>query len=144
MWRAPFKCAPFTCTSACCSRSSSTMGSGSAASPSPSARNARSAAAIATENGILSRNASSGTTPIQAGDRSLQPPLGLTQRFPEMMELFAETEPQVVRQAEMLPRNEQHAMLCPHSLDQVEAVDLRAVLDEADGPGLRGVPAERV
>src|SRR5690242_10908909 len=120
------------------------MGSGRAASPSPSARNARSAAAIATEKGILSRNASSGTTRISVGERSLQTALGLTQRFPEMMELFAETEPQVVRQAEMLARNEQHAMLGPHPLDQVDAVDPRAVLDEADGPGLRGVPAERV
>src|SRR5690349_11411535 len=120
------------------------MGSGRAASPSPSARNARSAAAIATEKGILSRNASSGTTRISVGERSLQTALRLTQRFPEMMELFAETEPEVVRQAEMLARNEQHAMLGPHPLDQVEAVDPRAVLDEADRPGLRGVPAERV
>src|SRR5690349_24943178 len=120
------------------------MGSGRAASPSPSARNARSAAAIATEKGILSRNASSGTTRISVGERSLQPALGLSQRFPEMMELLAETEPQVVRQSEMLAWNEQHAMLGPHSLDQVEAVDLRAVLDEADGPGLRGLPAKRV
>ena len=87
-------------------RTSSTIGSGSAASPRPSARKPRSTAAIATLKGILSRNASSGTTRISVGERSLQPALGLTQRFPEMMELLAETEPEVVRQAEMLPRNE--------------------------------------
>src|SRR5207244_4246573 len=144
MCRPPARCAPFTCTSACCPRSSSTIGSGSAASPRPSARKPRSAAAIATEKGILSRNASSGTTRISVGERSLQAALGLAKRFSEVVELLAEPESQVTRQTKMVSRDEQHAVLGAHALDQLQGIDSRAVLHEADRSGLRRVPAERV
>src|SRR6184192_4053373 len=102
MCRPPARCAPFTCTSACCSRSSSTIGSGSAASPRPSARKPRSTAAIATLKGTLSRNASSGTTRISVGEHAFQTPLGLDERFPEVVQLLPKAEPDVVRQHDVL------------------------------------------
>src|SRR5713101_983422 len=111
MCRPPARCAPLTCTSACCSRSSSTIGSGSAASPRPSARKPRSTAAIATPKGILSRNASSGTTRISVGKHALQTPFGLGERFPEMVQLLPEAEPDVVRQTEVIAGYEQHVVL---------------------------------
>src|SRR5437016_3395818 len=144
MCRPPARCAPFTCTSACCSESSSTIGSGSAASPRPSARKPRSTAAIATAKGILSRNASSGTTRISVGEHPLQTPLGLGERFPKVVQLLPEAEADVVRQPEVIARHEQHAVLGPHLLYQVERADCLAVAHETDGPSLRGVPAERV
>src|SRR2546429_784416 len=144
MCRAPARCAPFTCTSACCSRSSSTIGSGSAASPRPSARKPCSTAAIATAKGILSRNASSGTTRISIGEHALQTPLGLGERFPEVVQLLPETEADVVRQLEVVARHEQHVVLGPHLLHQVEGADRLAVAHETDRPRLRRGPAERI
>src|SRR5207253_3603516 len=144
MCRAPARCAPFTCTSACCSRSSSTIGSGSAASPRPSARKPCSTAAIATAKGILSRNASSGTTRISIGEHALQTPLGLGERFPEVVQLLPETEADMVRQLEVVARHEQHVVLGPHLLHQVEGADRLAVAHETDRPRLRRVPAERI
>src|SRR5438552_10666373 len=144
MQRPPARCAPFTCTSACCSGSSSTIGSGSVASLRPSARKPRSTAAIATAKGILSRNASSRTTRISIGEDALQTPLGLGERFPKVVQLIAEAEADVVRQPEVIARHEQHAVLCPHLLYQVESADRLAVAHEPDGARLRGVPAERV
>src|SRR2546430_4539177 len=144
MCRAPARCAPFTCTAACCSRSSSTIGSGSAASPRPSARKPCSTAAIATAKGILSRNASSGTTRISIGEHALQTPLGLGERFPEVVQLLPETEADVVRQPEVIARHEQHIVLGPHFLDQVEGADRLTVAHQTDRPRLGRVPAEPV
>src|SRR5947208_14743603 len=144
MCRPPARCAPFTCTSACCSRSSSTIGSGSAASPRPSARKPRSTAAIATLKGTLSRNASSGTTRISVGEHALQTALGLGEGFLKVAQLLPKAEPDVVRQPEVIARHEQHIVLCPHFLDQVEGADRLAVAHETNRPSLCGVPAERV
>src|SRR5437667_1209569 len=144
MCRPPARCAPLTCTSACCSRSSSTIGSGRAASPRPRARKPRSTAAIATAKGILSRNASSGTTRISIGEHALQTPLGLGERFPKVVQLLPEAEADVVRQPEVVARDEQHAVLGPHLLYQVEGADRLTVAHETDRPRLRGVPAECV
>src|SRR6184192_721944 len=144
MCRPPARCAPFTCTSACCSRSSSTIGSGSAASPRPSARKPRSTAAIATLKGTLSRNASSGTTRISVGEHALQTTLGLGERFLKVAQLLPEAEADVVRQPEVIARDEQYAVIGPHLLHQVEGADRLAVAHEANRPRLRGVPAERV
>src|SRR5438874_1337494 len=144
MCRPPARCAPFTCTSACCSRSSSTIGSGSAASPRPSARKPRSTAAIATLKGTLSWNASSGTTRISVREHALQPALGLGERFLKVVQLLPEAEGDVVRQPEVLARHEQHIVLGSHLLHQVEGADRLAVAHETNRPSLWGVPAERV
>src|SRR2546426_3606655 len=144
MWRPPARCAPFTCTSACCSRSSSTIGSGRAASPRPSARKPRSTAAIATLKGTLSRNASSGTTRISVGKHALQTALGLGERFLKVAQLLPEAEADVVRQPEVVARDEQHAVIGPHLLHQVEGADRLAVAHQTDRPRLWRVPAEGV
>src|SRR5437879_1416720 len=144
MWPAPLRCAPFTCTSARSAGSSTTIGSGSTASPSARARKPRSTASTATTNETLSRNASSGTTRMSVGEHALQAPLRLPERRLEMVQLLAEPESDVVRQAEMVPRHEQHAVLGPHPLHQVERADPLAVFHQADRSGLRRVPAERV
>src|SRR5213076_2891876 len=144
MWRAPLRCAPFTCTSARSPGSSTTIGSGSTASPSASARKPRSTAPTATVNETLSRNASSGTTRISVREHALQAPLRLGERRFEVVQLLAEPESDVVRQAEMVPRHEQHAVLGAHPLHQIEGADPLAVLHQADRSGLRRVPAERV
>src|SRR5256886_10083583 len=144
MWRAPLSGAPFTCTSACSALSSPTIGSGSTASPSASARKPRSTAPTATANETLSRNASSGTTRMSVGEHALQAPLRLRERRLEVVQLLAESESDVVRQPEVIPRHEQHAVLGPHLLHQVQRADPLAALHQADGSGLRGVPAERV
>src|SRR5438270_39690 len=144
MWRAPLRCAPFTCTSARSAGSSTTIGSGSTASPSASARKPRSTAPTATANETLSRNASSGTTRMSVGEHALQAPLRLRERRLEVVQLLAESESYVVRQPEVVPRHEQHAVLGPHLLHQVEGADPLAILHQADRSGLRGVPAERV
>src|SRR5690349_5744406 len=106
MWRAPLRCAPLTCTSARSAGSSITIGSGSTASPRASERNPRSTAPIAVTNETLSRNASSGTTFISVGEDALQAPLRLGERRLEVVELLAEPESDVLRQAEMVPRAE--------------------------------------
>src|SRR5438477_104029 len=134
MCRPPARCAPFTCTSACCSGSSNTIGSGSAASLRPSARKPRSTAAIATLKGTLSRNASSGMTRISIREHALQPALGLGERFPKVVQLLPETEPDVVRQPEVIARHEQHVVLGPHLLHQIEGADRLAVAHQADRP----------
>src|SRR5256885_12733862 len=144
MCRPPARCAPFTCTSACCSRSSSTIGSGSAASPAPRARRPRSTAAIATLKGTLSRNASSGTTRISVGEHALQTALGLGERFLKVAQLLPEAEADVVRQPEVIARHEQHIVLGPHLLDQVEGADRLAVAHQTDRSRLWRVPAEGV
>src|SRR5881227_3178759 len=118
MWRAPLRCAPFTCTSARSPGSSTTIGSGSTASPSASARKPRSTAPTATVNETLSRNASSGTTRMSVREHALQAPLRLGERRFEVVQLLAEPESDVVRQAEMVPRHEQHAVLGAHPLHQ--------------------------
>src|SRR5205823_2680662 len=56
----------------------------------------------------------------------------------------AEPESDVARQAEMVPRHEQHAVLGPHPLHQVEGADPLTVLHQADRSRLRRVPGERV
>src|SRR6266571_5214056 len=123
MWRAPRRCAPFTCTSACWAGSSITMGSGSVASPSPSARKPRSTAPTATAKGILSRNASSGTTRMSVGEYPLQAPLRFGERFLEVMQLLTEPEAEVARQTEVLAWDEQNAVLGAHLLHQLEGDD---------------------
>src|SRR5881392_4220247 len=127
MWRAPLRCAPLTCTSARSAGSSTTIGSGSTASPSASARKPRSIAPIAVTNETLSRNASSGTTRMSVGEHALQAALRLREAS-----------------LEMVARHEQHAVLGPHPLHQVEGADALAVLHQADRSRLRRVPAERV
>src|SRR6266704_2158477 len=144
MWRPPRRCAPFTCTSACWAGSSITMGSGSVASPSPSARKPRSTAPTATAKGILSRNASSGTTRMSVGEYPLQAPLRFGERFLEVMQLLTEPEAEVARQTEVLAWDEQNAVLGAHLLHQLERGDAVAVLHEANRAGLRRVPGERV
>src|SRR5437763_7473159 len=144
MWRAPLRCAALACTSARSAGSSTTIGSGSTASPSASARKPRSIAPIAVTNETLSRNASSGTTRMSVGEHALQAALRLREGSLELVDLLAEPESDVVRQAEMVARHEQHAVLGPHLLHQVEGADALAVLHQADRSGLRGVPAERV
>src|SRR2546425_916857 len=98
----------------------------------------------ATAKGILSRNASSGTTRISIGEHVLQAPLGLGERFPKVVQLLPEAEADVVRQPEVVARHEQHAVLGPHLLHQIEGADRLAVAHETDRPRLRRVPAERV
>src|SRR5213082_2566627 len=105
MCRAPRRYAPFTCTSARGSASSTTIGSGSVASPSARARNPRSTARTATAKEILSRNASSGTTRISVGEHALQAALRLGQRLLEVVQLFAVAEADVIGQTEMLARS---------------------------------------
>src|SRR2546427_12974500 len=144
MWRAPRRWAAFTCTSACCAASSTTIGSGSVASPSASARKPRSTACTATANESLFRNASSGTTRISVGEHALQAALRLRQRLLKMVQLLAVTEPDVIGQTEMIARHEQHAVLGALSLDQLERAHRLAVLHETDGSGQRRVPAEAV
>src|SRR5437660_8672262 len=144
MWRAPLRCAPFTCTSARSAGSSTTIGSGSTASPNASERKPRSTAPTATANETLSRNASSGTTRMSVGEHALQAPLRLRERRLEVVDLLAESESDVVRQAEMVPRHEQHAVLGPHPLHQVDGADPLTVLHQADRSRLRRVPTERV
>src|SRR5690242_9524987 len=144
MYRAPARCAPFTWTSACCSRSSITRGSGSEASRMPSARKPRSTAAIATLKGTLSRNASSGMTRISVGERPLQTSLRFGQRFLEMAQLLPEAETDMVRKPEMITWHEQHAVLGAQLLDQIERADRLAVLHEADRSRLGRLPREGV
>src|SRR3989440_9915774 len=143
MWRAPLRCAPLTCTSARSAGSSTTIGSGSTASPSASARKPRSIAPIAVTNEPLSRNASSGTTRMSVGEHALQAALRLREGSLEMADLLAEPESDVVRQAEMVARHEQHAVLGPHPLHQVEGADALAVPHQADRSRLpRAAPAQ--
>src|SRR5207244_10723154 len=78
------------------------------------------------------------------GDCSLQAALGFAERFAEVVELLAEPESQVTRQTKMVSRDEQHAVFGAHALNQLQGIDSRAVLHEADRSGLRRVPAERV
>src|SRR5204863_4793379 len=144
MWRAPLRCAPLTCTSARSAGSSTTIGSGSTASPSASARKPRSIAPIAVTNETLSRNASSGTTRMSVGEHALQAALRLREGSLELVDLLAEPESDVVRQAEMVARHEQHAVLGPHPLHEVEGADPLTVLHQADRSRLRRVPGERV
>src|SRR5438477_5430052 len=144
MWRAPRRYAPFTCTSARGSASSTTIGSGSVASPSARARNARSTALTATAKEILSRNASSGTTRISVGEHPLQAALRLGQRLLEVVQLLAVTEADVIGQTEMIARHEQHAVLGPYLLHELERGDRLAVLHETNGAGVGRVPRERV
>src|SRR2546427_3734025 len=144
MWRAPRRWAPFTCTSACCSASSTTIGSGRVASPRPRARNPRSTAFTATAKGIRSRNASSGTTRISVREHALQAALRRRQRLLEVVQLFAVAEADVVGQPEMLAGHEQHAVLGAYPLDHVERARRLAVFHETDRAGLGRVPAERV
>src|SRR5256884_5260255 len=143
MWRAPLRCAPFTCTSACSALSSTTIGSGSTASPSASARKPRSTAPTATANETLSRNASSGTTRMSVGEHALQAPLRLRERRLDLVDLLAEPESDVVRQAEMVARHEQHAVLGPHPFPTVEGAEALAGRHQADRSRLRRGPAER-
>src|SRR5205807_2246869 len=77
-----------------------------------------STAATATAKGILARNASSGTTRSSIGEHALQTPLGLGERFPEVVQLLPETEADVVRQLEVVAPHEQHVVLGPHLLHQ--------------------------
>src|SRR2546428_7919264 len=144
MWRAPRRWAPFTCTSACCSASSTTIGSGRVASPRPRGRSPRSTASPAAATGIRSRNASSGTTRISVREHALQAALRLRQRLLEVVQLFAVAEADVVGQPEMLAGHEQHAVLGAHPLDHVERARRLAVFHETDRAGLGRVPAERV
>src|ERR1041385_7708476 len=102
------------------------------------------AAAIATANGILSRKASSGTTRISVRERALQAPLRFGERLLEVAQLFTEAEANVVRQPEVVSRDEQHAVLGPHPLHQVEGADRLAVAYETDRSRLRRMPAEGV
>src|SRR3989449_1558466 len=110
MWRAPRRCAPFTCTSPETSASSIPGGSGGAAPPSAGAGKPRSTAATVAAMESLSRNASSGTTRISVGEHPPEGPLRLRQRFLEVQQLLAVAEPDVVGQAEVLPgnRSEEH------------------------------------
>src|SRR2546430_1303658 len=144
MWRAPRRYALFTCTSARGSASSTTIGSGSVASPSARARNARSTALTATAKEILSRNASSGTTRISVGEHPLQAALRLGQRLLEVVQLLAVPEADVIGQTEMIARHEQHAVLGPYLLHDLERGDRLAVLHETNGAGVGRVPRERV
>src|SRR3989475_9632278 len=144
MWRAPRRCAPFTCTSPESSASSITSGSGRVASPSARARKPRSTAATVAAMESLSRNASSGTTRISVGEHPSERPLRLRQRFLEVLQLLAVAEPDVVGQAEVLPGNEQHAVFGAHLLHELERAHRLAVLNETDRPRLRRLPAEGV
>src|SRR2546430_4476648 len=144
MWRAPRRYALFTCTSARGSASSTTIGSGSVASPSARARNARSTALTATAKEILSRNASSGTTRISVGEHALQAALRLGQRLLEVVQLLAVAEADVIGQTEMLARHEQHGVLGAHLLDELERGDRLAVLHETNGAGAGRMPGEGI
>src|ERR1051325_6101376 len=132
MWRAPLRCAPFTCTSARSAGSSITIGSGSVASPSASARKPRSTAPIAATNETLSRNASSGTTFISVCEDALQAPLRLRERRLEVVELLAEPEPAVMRALEVVPGHEHIAVPVPLPICQAEGTHPLPVLHQAD------------
>src|SRR5256885_9740048 len=141
MWRAPLRCAPLTCTSARSAGSSTTIGSGSTASPSASARKPRSTAPIAATKETLSRNASSGTTRMSVREYALQAAFRFREGSLEVVDLLAEPESDVVRQAEMVARHEQHVVLGSHPLHQVEGADPLAGLHQADRSRLpRGRP----
>src|SRR2546430_11814868 len=144
MWRAPRRYALFTCTSARGSASSMTIGSGSVASPSARARNARSTALTATAKEILSRNASSGTTRISIGEHALQAALRLGQRLLKVVQLLAVAEADVIGQPEMLARHEQHGVLGAHLLDELKRGDRLAVLHETNGAGAGRMPGEGI
>src|SRR5437667_8939195 len=142
MWRAPRRCAPFTCTSPESSASSITSGSGRVASPSARARKPRSTAATVAAMESLSRNASSGTTRISVGEHPSERPLRLRQRFLEVLQLLAVAEPDVVGQAEVLPGNDQHAVFGAHLLHELERAHCLAVLNETDRPRLLPLAGE--
>src|SRR3989449_1290981 len=144
MGRAPRRSAPFTCPPPDTSPSPITRGSGRVASPSAGARTPRSTAATVAAMESLSRNASSGTTRISVGEHPSERPLRLRQRFLEVLQLLAVAEPDVVGQAEVLPGNEQHAVFGAHLLHELERAHRLAVLNEADRPRLRRLPAEGV
>src|SRR5256885_2060917 len=80
------------------------------------------------------------TTRISIVEHALQTPLGLGERFPKVVQLLPEAETDVVRQPEVVARHEQHAVVGPHFLLQVEGADPMAVAHETDRPRLRGVP----
>src|SRR2546425_5439371 len=94
--------------------------------------------------GTLSRNAPSGTTRMSVGEDPLQASLGLGECFLEVIELLAESEADVVREAEVVARHQEDAVLRPHLLHQLEGADPLAVPGEADRPGVRRMPGERV
>src|SRR5207244_10414913 len=144
MWRAPRRCAPFTCTSPESSASSITSGSGRPGAPGGEAGKPRANAATVAAMESLSRNASSGTTRIAVGEHPPEGPLRLRQRFLEVLQLLAVGEPDVLGKAEVLPGNEQHAVFGPHLLHELQRAHRLAVLHEADRPRLRRLPAEGV
>src|SRR3989454_6695722 len=144
MWRAPRRCAPFTCTSPDNSPSSITSGSGRVAPPSAGAGPPPSPAATVAAMESLSRNASSGTTRISVGEHPPEGPLRLRQRFLEVLQLLAVAEPDVLGKAEVLPGNEQHAVFGAHLLHELQRVHRLAVLHQTDRPRLRRLPAEGV
>src|SRR5439155_175357 len=81
---------------------------------------------------------------ISVGEHALQTTLGLGERFLKVAQLLPEAEADMVRQPEVVARDEQYAVIGPHLLHQVEGADRLAVAHEANRPRLRGVPAERV
>src|SRR2546428_1083653 len=144
MWRAPRRCAPFTCTSPESSASPVPRGWGRAPPPGAGAGNPRSAAATVAAMESLSRNASSGTTRISVGEHPPEGPLRLRQPLLEVLQLLAVAEPDVVGKAEVLPGNEQHAVFGAHLLHELQRAHRLAVFHETDRPRLRRLPAEGV
>src|SRR5439155_8983375 len=63
-------------------------------------------APTATAKETLSRNAPSGTTRMSVGEDPLQASLGLGECFLEVIELLAESEADVVREAEVVARHQ--------------------------------------
>src|SRR5439155_20169592 len=92
----------------------------------------------------LSRNAPSRTPRMSVGADPRQASLGLGECFLEVIELLAESEADVVRKAEVVARHQEDAVLRPHLLHQLEGADPLAVPGEADRPGVRRMPGERV
>src|SRR2546425_13155731 len=111
MWPAPRRCPPFTCPPPHTPPSPTPGGGGGAPPPRAGARSPPPPAATVAAMESLSRNASSGTTRISVGEHPPEGPLRLRQRFLEVQQLLAVAEPDVVGQAEVLPGNEQHAVL---------------------------------
>src|SRR3989441_13327243 len=73
-----------------------------------------------------------------------RPPRSTLFPYTTLFRSLAESEADVVREAEVVARHQEDAVLRPHLLPQLERADPLAVPGEADRPGVRRMPGERV
>src|SRR2546425_13373444 len=73
-----------------------------------------------------------------------RPPRSTLFPYTTLFRSLAESEADVVREAEAVARHQEDAVLRPHLLHQLEGADPLAVPGEADRSSVRRMPAERV